>query len=138
MNKERLLKLVEALESGKLHVKTFDITTIYNKKEDCGCAISEIPHLWPESWEVVWHPAIEADCVVRRDTLPDRVVGATRYHVMDWFGLEQDEWFALFCAEFQGLLDPYIVLKPLTADTTPLEMAQNMRTFIKYKEDGSD
>ena len=61
MNAERLLKLAEHLESGKLAHEKFDYNTYsYSRDENdpdprekfgsCGCAIGELPEVFPETW----------------------------------------------------------------------------------------
>lgn len=61
MNRERLQKLAEHLESGKLAHKKFDIkyynvgdeTGPFPLKGQCGtvgCALGECPAVWPELW----------------------------------------------------------------------------------------
>ncbi len=66
MNKERLLKLADHLEHGKLGHKVFDFGVIneFREKEvvkgggftgsacrTVGCALGECPIVWPDEWE---------------------------------------------------------------------------------------
>ena len=52
MNKERLVKIAEHLESGKLGADKFDYSS-YGYKSDCGsaaCAIGEFATIFPMDW----------------------------------------------------------------------------------------
>lgn len=74
MNAERLLKLADHLENGKLGHDRFDFG-IYNYQENCGssgCALGECPTLFPEDWMFVSGVYPQLISLTRRKASPRR------------------------------------------------------------------
>lgn len=115
MHKERLLKLAEHLESGKLGHKEFDMST-WNSANgpECGtsgCAVGECPIIWPEDWKFGphGHPTVRAYSVYASAQI--------------WFGLTITECYDLF------MPDSY----PQN-HITPKVVAARIRSFVAQKE----
>jgi len=127
---ERLLKLVEHLESGKLGQDEFDFTTYHGLKIDpetetiCGtrgCAIGELPHVFPQDWVYpnaytgpYWFNAPEEVLMETRNTST---------HGQIFFDLTREEYQHLFLPFHQ-------VGDQLEGDATALEVAQGIRKFL--------
>ena len=129
MNKERLLKLADHLEHGKLGHKVFNFE-VYNTRKDgdyprvnrcgyMGCAIGECPIIWPEDWEFMPYPVLKG----------------TR-----WSDRSGVKWFDITLAEFRRLFTPYNQHPDryggiaLGDDATKEQVAANIRAFVAHKE----
>lgn len=139
VNKERLLKLADHLEHGKLGHKVFDYTkwnwNDRNKFPDArqvpeyscgtnGCAIGEMPILEPEEWEFdsVGLPQLK-NGIPGYKIVPSPLICAAR-----WFDITMSDAMALFagdkeCAEHLGI-------NPLKDTTTKEQVAATIRYFV--------
>ena len=130
MNKERLLKLADHLETGTLGHKVFDFTK-YNATKNgflplnnrcgyMGCAIGECPVVWPDDWEFRPDPLLKGET---------------------WVGGSGIKWFDVTCEELLHLFAPYFQRVtvyggiPLGDDATKEEVAANIRAFVARKEE---
>ena len=129
MNKERLLKLADHLEHGKLGHKVFSFLHFNARKDGdghrvnrcgyMGCAIGECPIVWPDDWEFKPEPLLQ---------------GYT------WPGKSGIAWFDITADEFNHLFIPYAqhpILyggTELGADATKEQVTANIRAFVAHKE----
>ena len=125
MNKERLLKLADHLERGKLGHKKFDYSTFNgcdataHKCGTNGCAIGECPILFPNEWEF------------DKDGVPSLIesTGLT-------FG-DINEFFELSLEEAEYLFVPYSRhpkegnKQAPFEDATKEEVAAHIRKFVQ-------
>ena len=129
MNKERLLKLADHLEHGKLGHKVFDFG-VYNLRKDegapakgrcgyMGCAIGECPIVWPEHWQFGPAPVLWG----YRWTLESGIA---------WFDITADEFSHLFLPHGQYPED--YGGTELGIDATKEQVAANIRAFVAHKE----
>lgn len=139
MNAERLLKLADHLENGKLGHKKFDFSAYhadefghyYKEPENCGhlgCAIGECPVVFPEDW------GFGLDCGL--DYVPlllnGEGFGDPELSSMNFFGLTWEEHMHLFnpCAQDT---DAYGGVD-LAGDATKEQVASNIRAFVAKKQ----
>lgn len=130
MHKERLEKLADHLERGKLFHEVFDFRVINatDGKSDlsgscgtAGCALGECPGLWPDDWEWdEWGSVGLKDC------------GSLFAPEQVFFGLNAYEAGHLF---YPMLQEPdFYGGKELSGDATRHEVAANIRAFITKME----
>lgn len=127
MHKQRLLKLAEHLETGKLGHDRFDFEH-YHQEESCGyagCAIGECPILFPRHW--------------RFDQTNDPVLRhrdhstSTSDAAQSFFKLSEEEESHLFHANFQ---DPSkFGGRRLGPRATRYQVAANIRAFVEKIEE---
>lgn len=126
--KDRLLKLAEHLEKGKLGHKKFDFA-VYNcgeeDKRGCGtngCAIGELPILFPRKWKFDFfgNPRLK---IGSASEMADG---------KEFFNLDNDEYNHLFVPQYQT---PHLFGgKYLGDNATRKQVAKNIRSFIRVKE----
>jgi hypothetical protein len=128
MNAERLLKLAEHLESGKLGHKEFSFACFGGRTKcgTAGCAIGECPFVWPESWKHIGilHP------------VPVLINGETTNPLdcaQEFFGLSFRQAIHLFIPEDQNA--HIYGGEFLGADATPRQVASNIRAFVAKKQE---
>lgn len=125
MHKERLLKLAEHLETGKLGHEVFDFSQFNNANTNicgtAGCAIGECPVIWPDEWEF---------CTVGLPTLKDKYT--PRGSATSFFGIISKEYDHLFIPTHQNINE--YGGKVLGIDATKEQVATNIREFVKRKE----
>ncbi len=126
MNAERLLKLADHLENGKLGHEVFDFGQ-YNagdmNKNGCGtngCAIGECPIVFPEDWEF-------------RGLVP-KLIAMPTWDATDsgqfYFDITLDQYKHLFIPECQ--IEEYGGIE-LYENATKEQVAANIREFVKRK-----
>ncbi len=131
MNKERLLKLADHLETGKLFHREFYFGS-YNCGEDyssmglkscghAGCAIGECPGLFPAEWKWTKHGS---PVLVDKD---DSIISGAIF-----FDLSHEEFNLLFNPYRSG--DMLVGQKVLDDAATKEQVAANIRAFVAYKE----
>ena len=156
--KERLLKLAEHLESGKLKHERFDFSTISNVVNGCftnGCAIGELPIVFPEAWKYL---TTDGEC------LSNGIVNVETeelfIHLTDWskvyefFSIVKEEGNVLFCPIASYLLHRDVDIEDdslweegqdylkinnifftgLAKHATKNNVAAHIRKFVKLKE----
>jgi hypothetical protein len=137
LHKDRLLKLAEHLEKGKLGHKIFAFQ-VFNYSpvgefdgKGCGtmgCAIGECPFVFPKYWKFV-------DSGVRNERVPilkTAKSNAPFYSVEEFFGINGREYDHLFAPLMQ---QPTLFSgKELGYEAAPEEVASNIREFVKRKE----
>lgn len=132
MNTERLLKLADHLESGKLLHPMFDYT-VYNLVDDqseeeiesaggnvcgtAGCAIGEAPAIWPDKFK------FDRNYVVLKNS-----VGEDSESTCTIFS----EWFGISTMDYRFLFLPCDLDNPLSQSASPKEVAQHIRKFVEY------
>lgn len=134
MNKihiRRLEKLATHLESGKLGHKKFDFSqyndSLTDKCGTAGCAIGELPILFPRSWKFddLGYPKLRdsGSFIITND-------------VMDYFEITEEEAHRLFYPidEEDVELSPNGSVLPLSA--TRKQVAKGIRKFLKEKRNG--
>jgi hypothetical protein len=133
---DRLKKLLEHMESGKLSVDRFDFSQ-FRVRAECGtsgCMAGELPAVFPEEWEhktrVHWcDPDIDY-MVVRLKKAEPVYAGDFPVDAMDFFGLGYAEVLQLFYpASWVRLPSGRL---PETA--TREEVTANLKAFIEEKE----
>jgi hypothetical protein len=123
---ERLKRLLEHMEHGKLSVRRFDFRIIRNDCGTAGCMAGELPGLFPE-WEFFLKPDFsDAPGVRLKGEFSD--LGLI-YGAMWFFGLERTEVLDLFFPA--GPLEETAGRLPYEA--TREEVAANLRKFIRRK-----
>lgn len=141
MNKERLLKLAEHLEIGILGHKNFNFNVLNSQSteehmcETSGCAIGELPIIFPEEWKWKKYPA-------RINTYSPRLIkddrGGTWKEVDQFFDLTSDESRVLFIPYYyygkESIIIREIELSQLDENATKEEVAAHIREFIRLKE----
>ncbi len=127
--KERLLKLVDHLENGKLGHKKFDFR-FWNSSKGCipmynsecgymGCAIGECPIAFPNEWIFLRGiPVLDT-----RETMYSSYGSG-----MTFFGLDREEFVHLFKPNEQKV--SIYGGKFLNNDATKEQVAQNIRDFV--------
>lgn len=153
MQTERLQKLADHLR-GPLAASRFDFTRLW-RVTDCGtagCALGELPDIWPEDWHLVELPnnfgsllnefeprLIETKCQGAWEAFQDAEV---------FFGISDDEATFLFQPagsravwdreheqdkyELTWSIAPWNTL-PLFDDSTPAQVADSIERFITWK-----
>ncbi len=141
--KNRLLKLADHLEKGKLGHKKFDFNVydigqriisknVIGQKINCGtngCAIGECPVLFPRQWFFY---------ELNRPML--RSHGSTQQSGEDFFGISQEEYRHLFLPsdKWETTQQPKLfggrILGPRAKKQS---VANNIRAFIKKKEENA-
>jgi len=131
IHKDRLLKLANHLEKGKLGHKEFNIryvnfsgNGIYDSNGcgTCGCAIGELPFVFPRRFRF-WKGSDSS-------VVEDRIKGTLNSD--GFFGLNQDEAEHLFWPQSQDT--KRYGGRVLTDDATKTQVAKNILAFIKKKE----
>ena len=135
MNKiqaERLLKLAQHLETGKLGHKRFSFDLINSGKVDksgcgtVGCAMGELPIVFPRTWEFI----SLREVAVRGS---DRADGMNmEFSVQEWFGISRDERRHLFYPLHQHP-DLYGG-RMLVQGARKTSVAKNIRLFVEKKK----
>ncbi len=131
MNKERLIQMAEHLESGKLGHEVFDFSTVNDiflpKCGTAGCAIGELPIIWPNNWK--WSISGSISFIDKHyddlDECVDECVG-------EWFDLDEFMVYHLFYPENQKVRVFGGV--ELTESATRYDVAANIRAFITKME----
>lgn len=132
MNKERLLKLADHLEHGKLGHKVFDFTKLnYNDISDenrCGtngCAIGECPIVFPEFWqfskEYAYSPLLKSD-----HHFGDSFSCATEFFEISFY----DADYLFIPSEDDDETNPEDSDGFLNAKSTKEEVAARIREFV--------
>lgn len=128
MNAERLLKLAEHLESGRLGHKQFDFTVYTSGKRrgngcgTAGCALGECPVVWPDAWTFRDGTIVSAVPLLRESDDTDT-------SAVTWFGIS--------IAECLGLFYPYKNVpwgNRLSGDATASQVARSIRQFVAWKQ----
>lgn len=125
--RERLEKLADHLESGKLGHDQFFFGTWHNDRDyafcgTAGCAVGELPFLFPDDWGIDGkYPILR----VAPDLAPEDAA-------MSFFDLGVDEVEHLFIPELQDT-DVYGG-EFLLVSATKEQVASNIREFLKIKE----
>lgn len=117
MNKQRLLKLAEHLESGELGHDIFDFNN-YHEEKNCktsGCAIGECPYVFPEDWIFDILP-----------TLRDYSYLTVERASQKFFDLTRDEYYFIFTPS-----GPYNPEGYLPKNATKEEVAAHIRKFVE-------
>lgn len=124
IGRERLQKLEDHLREGKLFHKEFDIT-LWNDTTSAmcgtsGCAIGELPELFPDKWG--W----------RHDGMP--FLKSSRFNTVGingskFFNLEPDEFDHLFVSHSQDVNS--FGGEMLRRNATPLDVANNIHEFLE-------
>lgn len=125
MHKERLLKLAEHLETGKLGHEVFDFSQYNNSGTNicgtAGCAIGECPIIWPNEWVFNWlgTPILKDE----NNSLKSAII---------FFQIKEAERMHLFEPNKQiiSLYDG----EHLFSNATKEQVAANIREFVKRKE----
>jgi hypothetical protein len=136
MNTERLLKLAEHLESGKLGHVEFDFSA-WNKTanggdevDGCGfsgCAIGECPVVFPDDW--CFNEGVP--CLVGIDAGP---FDGPRLSGQNFFDLDRSEFNHLFLPGCQ--LPNNYGGEYLRPTATRQQVASNIRAFVAEKLEG--
>jgi len=121
MHAERLLKLAQHLETGKLGHDGFDFK-VYHDEGDCGtvgCAIGECPTVFPDDWEIDRHEPVL------------RGYSSQAQSAMNFFFINRPQYHHLFVPNMQkpsqfGGVD-------LDGDATKEQVAANIRSFVAKK-----
>jgi len=129
MNKERLLKLAEHLESGKLGHKKFNFS-VYNCKMnyndspfECGytgCAIGELPIIFSDEWSF------------SDNGMPNLIVDSSDYvsdDAMEFFDITLEQFSHLFSPDNQ--MPERFGGKHLSDNATRYDVADGIRSFIE-------
>ena len=146
MIKDRLLKLAEHLESGKLAHKRFDFRrinvdwvpgarTVESAIGYCGtsgCALGELPIVFPDDWSF---SASNKDKLVVDDRAPNTVFDRAQ----EFFELSEADCSALFAPEspraWVGFDEDEFDDEPgLHGDASAKDVAQNIRDFVAWEE----
>jgi hypothetical protein len=149
MNKQRLLQIADHLESGKLLHKNFDFTVInanlfegakLTNVDDIahpcgtnGCAIGELPAIWPEDWTWISNSYGK---IIPRNTSEK---AALWKDVENWFDIDTAESSILFIPHDPNDYLPKVVIAGIRMDGLPSsatkeEVAANIRKFVSLKE----
>lgn len=124
MNKERLLKLVEHLEQGKLGHDKFDFTHIHSEnRHKCGtsgCALGELPFVFPEQFR------LDRECcgvtyLYSKEMYSEFTLAAK------WFDISYNESSFLFSPNDDNDTD----INLLKSSATKEQVAQHIREFVK-------
>lgn len=127
MQTRRLLKLAQHLESGKLGHKKFDFTTINddepNKCGSAGCALGEMPIVWPKLLKFSdWSGVTFID--------EPRYGRATYETAESFFGMDSED--------IANLFSPGYIHKEwgrkLGDRATAVQVAANIRAFVAWKQ----
>lgn len=141
---KRLKKLADHLcgpASNRVHQK-FDFALVSEGKKDlkgnycgtAGCAVGELPAAFPRQWGFRPQPLFD-HIFDGSPTLKIETGENTWGDVRKFFGLNFQECQRLFVPNSQsiyGYLFPG--LKNLNDQATPRQVAQNIRAFIKWKQ----
>lgn len=145
MNKERLLKIANHLSYGNLAHDVFSFIT-YNdslggryKNNGCGthgCAIGELPKIFPEDFAFVSGKYRNAPLLLESQDITehDKIVSIRKY-----LDLNKNEYEMLFIPykhkQIEAFNNKYKAnLIKLDEDATRYEVSGNIRKFIKTKE----
>jgi len=128
---KRLEKLAKHLEVGKLGHEIFDLNVVntlpLRPPYNCGtsgCAMGELPIVFPKSWEFHGH---QIRLIIPK-VLMHRGLG---YEICRWFGISYRERLHLFYANKQ---DPKLFGgSRLECSATREMVAANMRDFLRIK-----
>lgn len=136
MNAERLIKLADHLESGKLGHAEFDFGIINSGPDGTdaidptvcgtlGCAMGELPILFPDVFMFI--SKYGASVVCRRNN------SSGRWHqdVCEFFDIDGNEQNHLFYPHGQDCL--YYGGIPLNGGATAEQVASNIRAFVAKK-----
>ena len=138
LHRQRLLKLANHLLKGKLGHDVFNFTC-YNANIDssplakrrecgsCGCAIGEMPIVWPKFWGFDYHVVVNKKIKVFRWE-----------HQKEWFGITYTDYDFLFCpvSHYFGVFVQTSVgtRRRLTRSATKEQVAKNIIKFVKDYE----
>ena len=138
MNKERLLRLADHLEHGKLGHDTFAFEVFSHgerKANGCGtagCAIGECVVVFPESWFI--HKAGTQYMPLLRETDVTWLdVAESLFDAAEFFDLDYNEAELLFIP-CQPKVTRFGGGEELPHDATPAQVAANIRAFVSWKE----
>ncbi len=129
--KDRLLKLADHLKNGKLGHDRFDFTVIHQKVanehvcESVGCAIGELPFVFPDEFKIAKYEAIDSVQNISTDERGFNVA-------CSFFKISYGEATHLFFggAQIPELYGGYF----LDDDATREQVAGNILAFIELKE----
>lgn len=135
MKKKLLLELARHLEEGKLGHKKFDFSMFNDissapKCGTAGCAVGELPILFPKKW--VWNqfgePVLWSSSRDEADDYNENTLDDVAY----FFDLSDAEVHHLFVPELQET--ELYGGRDLSSDATRYQVACNIREFIAKKE----
>lgn len=124
----RLRKLAIHLESGELAHRKFNFSRINQGKKDeggcgtSGCAIGELPAVFPRRWKFDFCDVFGVVEVCRPDD------SFTRERTASFFGITQREDVLLFYPGHQAPWNHYV----LGARATKEQVATGIRNFLKW------
>lgn len=136
MKEKRLLQLARHLETGKLGHKEFDFSQFNGIKyhhgerfstDNCGivgCALGECPIIF-EEWKF---SPYSKDPIFKE-------YGGPISSAMEFFDISSSDASGLFLPEEPC---PWNTTNKLSDSATKEEVAQNIRDFIKWKEEGGE
>lgn len=143
---DRLQKVVTHLKGDKIGHAKFDfskfhqeptfLNKIFGHCGSNGCAIGELPLIFPQSWEFCPITSnFDGTLIgkgIRRKGTPSMVTGKVRTSVEEFFGLNQAEAIHLFWPENQtrSWLPPSRDGEALHKDASKAEVVENMEYFI--------
>ena len=128
IQEQRLIQMGNHLLHGDLGHERFDFRCYnrgYTKEQTCGtngCAVGELPVLFPESWEFVSQ-------YVRIKDSDNKFVWED---VEDWYGIKHEEAYHLFMSSVQ--LTALYGGELLDEDATKEQVANNIFAFLKKKD----
>lgn len=129
MNTERLIRLAEHLEHGNLGHDKFNFSC-FNYIEDleadqtgcgyCGCAIGELPILYPNEW------AFYGNRVFLKIS---KTGGSSLLDAVEWFAIPYSHIRMLFISHVEREFNP----KMLSWDASREEVAKGIREYITWR-----
>jgi len=129
MKKHLLLKLADHLERGQLGHKNFDYNAINlveqgipaepNGCGSSGCALGEMPIVFPDDWEFV--------------SIGSHIHSVTRKKDVnsEWLALSVAQYFEITCNQVEYLFCPASTINPLFGNATRHQVAQHIRDFVE-------
>lgn len=148
---ERLIQLADHLEKGRMGHREFDFTHInlgfpYGQRHTCGtsgCAIGEMPIVWPDVWEFV-------DAGIPTVNMKGQITSNWRDNVEAWFGIDRAQCNLLFMPDDHYLNDfndendysgDNDAIRerhgaiPLPAYAGKEDVIANIRNFVKWRQE---
>lgn len=135
MRADRLLKLAEHLETGKLFHETFDFSILSSRclgmqePQQCGsvgCAMGEMPYVFPDLCKYDNYGLTPVDI--------ERPPGHTYLCVQEIFDISKDAVRWLFEPIYLISTETRYGIRRLLPHATKNQVAENIRLFIKFYE----